>query len=69
MKTLALIVLGAAVAVFYGLEAALTFRSTGLSAPVIVKGIICLCGLYLCLRSATRNAPRHSKLPLREDSE
>jgi hypothetical protein len=69
MKALALVVLGAAVAVFYGLETALTFRAEGLSAPVIVKGAICMCGLYLCLRSATRNAPGRPNSPPREESE
>ena len=66
MRTLLFIVLGAAVAVFYGLETALTFRANGMTAPVVVKAFICLAGLYLCLRNASRDAPRFFKRRIAE---
>jgi hypothetical protein len=59
-KAIAFAVIGALVAVFYGLESALSFQENGFTAPLLVKLGICGAGAYLFvqnLRRARAGAP------------
>jgi hypothetical protein len=58
MKELILVIAGAAIAVFYGLETALAYQVKGLAFSVVGKSIVCLGGLYICLSGAVAGIPR-----------
>lgn len=54
VKALVLAVIGLVVAGFYALESFLSFQANGLSAPLLVKLLICGAGLYLFVRNVRR---------------
>ena len=55
-KSILLAIVGAVVALFYGLESFLFFQANGFAAPLLVKLAICGAGVYLFWRNV-RPAP------------
>jgi len=54
IKALLLTLVGAVVAAFYAFESFLSFQANGFTAPLLVKLLICGCGVYLFLRNVKR---------------
>jgi hypothetical protein len=60
VKSVLLAIVGLLVAAFYALESYLNFQANGFTAPLLVKLLICGCGLYLFARSIKQVRSRSS---------
>lgn len=54
VKALVFALVGAVVALFYGLESFLFFQANGFTPVLLVKLLICGVGVYFCVRNAKR---------------
>ena len=61
IKSVLLAIIGLLVAGFYALESFLNFQANGFTAPLLVKLLICGCGVYLFACSIRQIRGRSSR--------
>ena len=61
IKSVLLAIIGLLVAGFYALESFLNFQANGFTAPLLVKLLICGCGVYLFARGIRQIRGRSSR--------